>query len=115
MRQLVANLIDKMMPDPLVKADSLPSFARAMVTEQPGRRMVHILAYVPERRGARAEMIEEPIELRDVPLSLRVDGKTPQRVYLAPTEDELPFETVNGYTQTTVPVINGYAMVVFEE
>lgn len=115
MRQLVGNLLNRMLPTPLVKTEGLPSFARVTVTAQPNRRMVHLLAYVPERRGPVIEMIEEPIELRDVSVALRVDGRAPNRVYLAPTEEELPFEVADGYIHVIVPVVPGYAMVVFEE
>ena len=115
MRQLVANILGLLLPDPMVLAPGLPSFGRATVTEQPGRRMLHLLAYVPERRGDRVDMIEEPIELRDVAVALREDGRSPRRVYLAPDETELPFEARDGYIHTTVPEMAGHAMVVFEE
>jgi hypothetical protein len=115
MRELVAKLLARLLPNPLVKVDGLPSFARVTVTAQPGRRMVHVLSYVPERRGPIMDMIEEPVELRQVPLALRADGKAVERVYLAPWEQELPFTVADGYLRTTLPVVPGYAMVVFEE
>ena len=62
------------------------------MTEQPGRKMVHLLTYVPELRGSKTEMIEEPIELRNVKISLRNDGRTPKTVYLAPEKKSLPFK-----------------------
>ncbi len=115
MRQLVANLLAMLLSDPLVKAPDLPSFARATVTGQPGRRMVHLLSYVPERRGERTDMIEEPIVLSNVRLSLRVDGRPPKQVYLAPTRQKLEFAMVENYVQVKVPVVPGYAMIVFED
>jgi len=60
-------------------------------------------------------MIEEPIELRDVSFSLRVDNRPPKQVYLAPTHQELRFEVVGDYIKTTVPVVCGYTMIVFED
>jgi hypothetical protein len=60
-------------------------------------------------------MIEEPIELRDVQLSLRLDGREPRRVYLAPDLKELPFTVEDGYVNTVIPLHCGYSMVVFEE
>ncbi len=111
----VEELVARLLPEPMVKAQGLPSFARVTVTSQPGRRIVHILSYVPERRGASIDMIEEPIELREVAVALRTEGVQPSRVYLAPSGQELPFESVDGYTHTTVPVVPGYAMVVFAE
>ncbi|MGD9495224.1 MAG: beta-galactosidase trimerization domain-containing protein [Armatimonadota bacterium] len=114
-KQLVANVLALLMPDPLVRAPGLPSFARATVTEQPGRRMVHLLAYVPERRGERVDMIEEPIELRDVELALRAGGALPSKVYLAPDREALELQVREGYIHTTVPLMRGHAMVVFEQ
>lgn len=114
-KQLVANLLGRLMPSPLVRAPGLPSFARATVTAQPGRRMLHLMSYVPERRGPNVDMIEEPIELREVPVALRADGRDITSVYLAPDAEALPFEVRDGYVHTTVPRVNGYAMVVVEE
>ena len=115
LRQIVANLVNLLLPKPMVRAAGLPSFARATVTGQTNRRIVHLLTYVPERRGTTIDMIEEPIELRDVELALRTDGGDPKRVYLAPKQEELSFETRDGYVHTTIPAVIGYAMVVFEQ
>jgi hypothetical protein len=115
MRQLVANLLPRLLPEPLLKVEGLPSFARATVTSQPGRRMVYLLAYVPERRGAAVDMIEEPIEVRDVDVALRVDGAAPRKVYLAPSGEKLECRVEGGYAKVTVPVVKGWAVVVFEE
>ncbi|MEM2702916.1 MAG: beta-galactosidase trimerization domain-containing protein [Candidatus Bathyarchaeia archaeon] len=115
MRQLISNLLQMLLPDPLVRVQGLPSFARVTVTGQTHRRMVHILSYVPERRGSTIDMIEEPIELREVRVSLRLDGRMPKRVYLAPEHKELSFTIKNGYISTVIPLHYGYSMVVFEE
>jgi hypothetical protein len=77
--------------------------------------MVHLLAYVPERRGEVAEMIEEPIEVSHVEVALRVDGRRPTRVYQAPSEHELPFTVTGEYIRTTIPTFQGCAMVVFDD
>ena len=115
MRQLVANLLEKLLPWPLVRTEGLPSFARVTVTEQAKRRIVHLLSYVPERRGPTVDMIEEPIEVRNVAVALRADSLRPTRAYLAPSGQELPLESVERYIKTLVPVVPGHAMVVFEE
>jgi len=114
LRTVFGNVLDKFLPDPLIKHENLPSFSRVFVTEQPRRKMVHLLSYVPELRGSRTQMIEEPIELHDVKISLRNDGKTPQKVYLAPERKSLPFKIINGYVTVTIPVSKGYSLVVFE-
>lgn len=45
----------------------------------------------------------------------RADGRTVKRVYLAPDRRELSFKAENGYVETVVPEVDGYALVVFEE
>lgn len=115
LRQLFENILNRLLPIPVLKTTNLPSFARAFVTEQPGRRIVHILSYVPELRGANTQMIEEPVTVLDVRLSMRMDGKKPTRVYLAPTRQELAFDVQDDYIEVVIPVVKGYSMVVFEE
>jgi len=115
MRQIVANLVQRLLPEPLVQAPNAPSFARITVTSQPGRRMVYILGYVPEQRGAGTNMIEEPITLRDQEIRLRLDGRAPQTVYLAPERRVLPFRIDDGYACVVVPEVPGWVVVVFEE
>lgn len=114
-RTLVGNLLGMLLPEPLVRVAGLPSFGRAMVTQQASRRMVWLTAYVPERRGQSIDMIEEPISVRQVTLQLRLDGRSPRRVYLAPTGQELQHTVSGGYIAVTVPELTGYAVVVFEE
>lgn len=116
MRRLVANLLDILLPCPMVKTIGLPSFARVIVTDQPHRRIAHILSYVPEWRGERRQIVEEPIELRDVRLGIRMDGKgkRPARIYLAPGREELEFDIKDGYIWMTLPCVPGYAMAVIE-
>ena len=76
--------------------------------------MVHLLSYVPEMRGSKTQIIEEPVELHNVKISLRIDGRTPKKVYLAPERKTLPFKKSDGYINVTIPVSNGYSLLVFE-
>ena len=77
--------------------------------------MVHLLTYVPELRGKSIQIIEEPIVLRNVELFLMSDGKKVNEVYLAPSGKKLDFEIQGKYLKVTVPEVNGYQMVVFNE
>ena len=114
LRQMVGNLLRMLLPDPQVRAPDLPSFTRVTVMQQTGRRMVHVLSYVPERRGPSMDMIEEPIDLCNVSIALRKDGQTPKKVYLAPSQEVLPVEESDGYLHVTIPKVPGHALVVFE-
>ena len=114
LRTVFGNVLNKLLPDPLIKYENLPSFSRVFVSEQPGRKMVHILSYLPELRGSRTQIIEEPLTLNNIKISLRNDGSAPKKVYLAPGGKSLPFKISNGYINVTIPVSVGYSLVVFE-
>lgn len=117
LRTLFRNMLERLLPRPLVQAPGAPSFARITVTGQEnGSRMVHYLAYQPETRGAGANMIEEPLTVVDAVVRLRLDKGTVRRVYLAPDMRELDFELCDdGYVSVAVDKIIGYAHIVFEQ
>lgn len=115
MRRIIAGLVDRLLPEPLIRAPDAPAFSRMTVTSQPGRRMVYVLAYLPESRGAGINMIEEPLDLNGLSFGLRLDGRAPRRVYLAPSEDPVAFEVRDDYAEVTIPRVRGWAVVVFEE
>lgn len=114
LRTVFANVLDKFLPDPMIKYENLPSFSRVFVTEQPGRKMIHLLSYAPEMRGAKTQMIEEPIALHNVNISIRSDGRTPRSVYLAPGKKSLKYKLTDGYINVNIPDSNGYSLIVFE-
>jgi hypothetical protein len=115
MRDMIGALLDQLLPEPIIRAPDAPSFSRVTVTSQKRRRMVYVLAYLPESRGAGVNMIEEPLDLLDFTVSLRLDGRVPREAYLAPGREELDF-TVNGnYATVTIPRVCGWSVVVFEE
>ena len=60
-------------------------------------------------------MIEEPVELHNVRISLRNEGQSPRKVYLAPGKKSLTFRVSYGYVNVTIPECNGYSLVVFED
>lgn len=113
-KYIVRDVLSKLLPEPLLRTENMPSFGRATVTSQPSRRMVHLLAYVPEMRGKGCEMIEEPCTVTEAKIELKLDGPPPKKVTLAPECKTLPFEVKEGYVRVDVPAFKGYAMVVFE-
>lgn len=114
LRELISNVLKKLLPRPILKTDGLPQFCHAFVTEQPGRKIVHLLSYIPEMRG-KTQAIDEGITVTDVKISLLLDEHIPKKVYLAPDKkNELSLELDNGYTSVTIPQFKGYEMLVFE-
>ena len=75
-KQLLLNALDMLLPDPLLRHDG-PSGLLTSVNEQPAenRWVVHLLHYVPERRGQDFDVIEDVLPLYDVPVSLRLPGR----------------------------------------
>ena len=113
LRTLFANVLSRLLPEPLLKVSGLPSFGKATVTTQPGRRMVHLINYVPELRG-KSEIIEEPLRATDVKIALRHDGQIPLQACLAPERKKLPLKINANYAEVTIPDMCGYQLVVFE-
>ena len=114
LRTVFSNVLDRFLAKPLVKTKNLPSFSRVFVTEQPKRRMVHLLSYLPEMRG-NTQMIEEPIELDNITLSLRHDDRNFKNIYLAPEKVRLSYTLEGDYVHINVPKSKGYSLLVIEE
>ncbi len=114
-REMVGYCLRQALPDPLVRAEGMPSFGQVTLTAQGRRRrLVHLLAYLPELRG-QTQVIEEPVVIRNVDVALRRDDLPgARRAYLAPARAALPLRVEDGYLRVTVPEVNGYQLVVFE-
>jgi len=113
-KQLVANCLRLVHPEPLIRAENLPSFAQVTVARQDRRTLVHILTYLPELRGPHMQAIEEPMEISDAVVSLRTGGRKINRVYSAPSRAPLAWEEKDGYVTVTIQSVRGYHLVVIE-
>ncbi len=114
-RLLVRNLINLLMPLPLIQVQA-PTSTEVTVTRQEtptARTIVHLLQYCPERRAINLDLIEDIVPLYDVAVSLKLEKK-PRQVYLAPDKTQLAFTFRNGRAQVRVPKVAGHAMLVFE-
>lgn len=109
---LVRNCLRRFLPDPLIKAE-LPSTAEASLTEQRGKRIVHVLHYPASRRAPDLDIVEEAIPLANVKIALRMEHK-PSRVYLAPQRLSLQVAFDGKYAETVIPSVEGHQMIVFE-
>lgn len=114
-RLLLENMIRRFLPAPKFKSSTLPSYARAFVQYRKDQELLHVMCYMPELRGV-SVALEERGTLVDSELSLRVDpGVTFKKVYLAPSGEELPFTVRDGYCTVNLPLLKGYALLVFEK
>lgn len=111
-RLLVRNLIDALLPEPLLRITG-PTSLEATVARQRNRTIVHLLQYCPERRTKDLDIVEDIVPLHDVPLSLAL-AKEPKAVYTAPDRTPVDFDYADGRVTIVVPEVRGHAMVVFE-
>ncbi|MBO4490714.1 MAG: beta-galactosidase trimerization domain-containing protein [Lentisphaeria bacterium] len=113
-RMLLRNIIRRFLSRPKFRSASLPSYARAFVQYKDNLELLHVLVYTPELRG-KSVALEERGTLIDTDLALRIDGAPFRRVYLAPGKQELNFTQEDEYCRIVLPLIRGYALIVFEK
>jgi hypothetical protein len=118
-KRLVLAALRLLLPDPLVATDA-PSSAQVTLLRQPAedRTVLHLLHYIPERRGLEFDTIEDVIPLYNVAVRFRMPV-APRRVYLAPRDavpggQALEYAYRDGYVHVTVPRVAGHQMVVAE-
>ncbi len=111
-RQLLLNALDILLPEPLVRVPDSPTALIATLNEQKGanRQVLHLLYYVPERRGNDFDIVEDIVPLADTRISIRTD-KRPAKVNLVPEGKTLAFNYQSGRTECTLPVLRGHQMI----
>jgi len=110
-KTLLLNTIDLLLPSPLLRHNG-PSTLVTSTTEQTAhtRQVIHLLHYIPERRGQAFEVIEDVIPLYNLELSVRLDQPV-QRVRLVPQGQRLEYKSSDGRLVFTVPQVNGHQMI----
>lgn len=100
-RQLFANVLKCVYPNPIVEAD-LPSGARISLVHQPllNRYILHLLYAPPMPRG-RCQILEDAPEFRDVSIRVRL----PEKVVKVTAESRVLKFTTSGATQSTSVIL----------
>jgi hypothetical protein len=113
-KRLVANALGLLMPNPLLRSNA-PSAAMLTLNAQPAanRWVLHVLHYVPERRGQDFDTIEDVVPLHNVRVSVR-DDLGIRSARLAPDGRALRFRRKDGRVEFTIPEVNGYQVVALE-
>ena len=109
-KALVKAALERLLPDPLIKHDSF-STLRVTLNEQPdeGRYVLHLLHYIPERRGLSFDTLEDVIPVYDIGLTLNLPNKVVS-VTLVPEGERLEFEQREQLT-FRLPKLTGHQMV----
>ena len=111
-KKLVKDFLCGAVPNKLVDADTLPSYARATVTGNEDYTLLHVKVTYPEARGGSCAIEEHNI--LPAGRTIRVKG-TYQKVMCLPTKEAIPFRTENGYAVFELPEITGYQMFCLEK
>jgi hypothetical protein len=111
-KQMLAGAIKTLLPAPAVRLGNAPSTLITTLNDQPEekRLVLHLLHYVPERRGRAFDTVEDVIPLHNIEVSLRADLPL-KGAKLVPRGGELESRTDNGRLTFTVPVVEGWQMV----
>jgi hypothetical protein len=112
-KRLVLNALELLLPEPLVKVEG-PTTLLTALNEQAaeGRAVLHLLHYIPERRGTDFDVIEDVIPLFNLKASVKL-SKRVKEVVAVPERERLPFENKNGRIEFTLPKLNGHQMIAF--
>ena len=105
---LVLSAIARLLPQPLVQ-HSGPSTLQIHATELRGDLVLHLLHYVPQRKGPKLEVIDDVIPLFDI--ELRVRASDASAVQLVPQEEPLAFTRDGGTILFRVPELRGHQTV----
>jgi hypothetical protein len=113
-KRLLLNALDMLLPEPLVRhAGPSTLFVTLNDQAEQNRWIVHLLHYIPERRGFYFDTIEDVIPLYDVPVSVRVNRPV-AGVTTAPEGQPVPFTVKGGRVDFVLPKLDGHQMVVVE-
>jgi hypothetical protein len=106
-RDIVLAAIEKLLPEPLLRVKG-PSALQATLTRQGDKSIVHLLFYIPEKRGLNFEIVEDALELSNVEVAIR--GAFAQ-AQLVPEMTNLPITHKDNYTHLTVSHLTGHQMI----
>lgn len=109
-KQLLLNALDLLLPNPLVTHQG-PSTVLISLNAQAAEKrwIVHLLHYIPERRGEDFDVVEDVIPLYNLSVSLAVPQAV-KRVRAVPAGEALDFTTVDARLHVTLPRLEGHQM-----
>ncbi|MCS6968987.1 MAG: beta-galactosidase trimerization domain-containing protein [Cytophagales bacterium] len=111
-REMVLNAIKILLPEPLVRLPEAPTATIAALNEQKAqnRYVLHLLHYVPERRGNDFDIIEDVLPVNNLTVSLRLP-RLPKQITTVPQGQKLSFRQQNGRVVFTLPILKGHQMI----
>jgi hypothetical protein len=118
-REVVINAIRGFLPRPMLKLSG-PGWVEATLHEQsagedhPERRILHLVAYHPRRTTQPVQHVDQSWTTSGLGVDVLTDGRGVGRVYLAPQNEPLDFDVVDGYARIALPPVGAHTVIVVE-
>jgi len=110
-RTLLMNALGILLPEPLVCHDGPSTVVATLNRQRAEKRLIlHLLHYIPERRAADFDTIEDIIPLHDLTLSVKASGKV-RSVRCVPDGAMLDFAMRAGRVEFILPKLEGHQMI----
>lgn len=109
-RQLFLACLARLLSNPLVEVQG-PSSLQANLTRQGDRHILHLLHYIPERRGLTLDIVEEGLPVLETSAVVRVKA---DRAYLVPSVTELAVKKMEGGLEVQIPTFTGFCHICLE-
>lgn len=109
-RELILSAVRRLLPDPLVEV-SAPTSLQATITRLGDSHVLHLLHYIPERRGLKNDVVEDRLEATN----LRVKVRRPaSRAFAAPSGEPIELIQAPDGVELKIPHLNGWFVAVLE-
>jgi hypothetical protein len=118
-REVVINAIRGFLPRPMLKLSG-PGWVEATLHEQsagedhPERRILHLVAYHPRRTTQPVQHVDQSWTTSGLGVDVLTDGRGVGRVYLAPQNEPLDFDVIDGYARIALPPVGAHTVIVVE-
>lgn len=110
-KKFVLNALKMLLPIPMVEHNGPSSVVITLNEQQAKKRVVlHLLHYIPERRGTAFDIVEDIIPLYNLNITLN-SGRTLTKAKLVPQQEELPIKMDGNRIEISVPKLNGHQMI----
>ena len=118
-REIARNAIRELLPRPLLRLSG-PGWVEATLHDQPAgddypeRRILHLVAYHPRRTTQQIQHVDQSWPTSGLVVDVLTGGRTVERAYLAPENEPLDFDVIDGYARIVLPPVGAHAAVVLE-
>jgi len=113
-KSFAKDALRQLLPEPLLCHNGPSTLVTALNVQPVQNRIVlHLLHYIPERRGQAFDTVEDVISLYNLDLYLRIANKV-GAVKLVPQQEDLTYIQENGRVSFQLPKLEGHQMVAIE-